>query len=369
MKNKLKQGERAIRSIVVIGCTSLVAGCAGNPPMTFHYNHARSSASMQLDARVACKTKNDGSKEPIVVFGFKPDSKAEANPAAKTGEFDTSKLSSQFSNSDVHVQYFADGRLKGINTKTTGQGSKIIEAAVSLAATIGGAPLLTSGAIVPTYDATKICTYVDANADQKTKLLTLKYTAHFYPNSAQLGTPMIADLATQSHLSQEIELNNFMGKFDFSVTPSASAPALATSPDETKGYSSLPLYQPSPAIMELTRTINVTNAGTADTKDDVLWTGNGQFGQFGTYYELLVPNAATFGARTFALELYDSGALKSVKYTDESGLKDTLGSGKQVFDLVDGQSLEEKTKALNAELDYRKALERLAQCEADPSKC
>src|SRR5690348_5513124 len=110
-----------------LAVASLLGGCAGMPPVEVGYYLAKSDATITVTQTAACTEKD--------VPALKTDIAVDAAFSRDTSEFhavNLSNLGGGLTKGDGTFQFHADGRLKGVGIKQTGQAGEILKAALKV---------------------------------------------------------------------------------------------------------------------------------------------------------------------------------------------------------------------------------------------
>ena len=121
LETKMLKLKNSIQLLtIVIGAIAL-SGCASNPKLTMNYFLAKTTVNIKVTRTATCDLKNN----IIVVSKAKITPVHSADLSAKKS-IKLHDLNSQFANTDLTIAFYNDGRLKGINSTSTGQGQAII---------------------------------------------------------------------------------------------------------------------------------------------------------------------------------------------------------------------------------------------------
>lgn len=324
----------------------LMSGCASTPKMSINYYLPTTSASFKIVRTIAC----DEADNPIVATAVTPTVKHRADPALmRTVEVE--KLKGSFSNTELKFEYYEDGRLSGINASSTGQGEAILKTAITLATAIVG---LDGGS--PTYP---------------TECAAIKKFGGGKPLTLTYDGPV--DLAAEANVAQTIdpdttslyyasELKAVLGPI-CAYALGGTTPARPLSGVDEKAAVQLQMRQPGTAHVRI-----LTGAGPA-CGNVAIWDDSLPAAQFGAPYTLPIPSPAVFGKQVFAASFAESGALKSVQYTSDTGSGQVLNVGSAALTALQGDSDATKAAEFKAQADLIAQQQRLVACIADPASC
>ena len=350
-----------------IGYIGIVAaGCANTPDLTVSYFLAKSELQLEVIRTVTCNASNN----LIVATTVKPT----VSHMADMGESKTieiAKLDGLLSDSDLQFEFYEDGRLKGVNTTSTGQGETIIKSAISLA--VGGAAVAFFA-----YDDNKnngkqngnawlnkiaeACNYINGNKSKRTETITLKFEGSIPAEPKSCETKL--DIKPVAETAIHIEtLGAVLGKI-VAKTESVTPDIWMERGSSTDNDVLLTLRQPANVKVM----VSMGKDGAPGTQDS--WSGNYTMAQCGTEYQIPVPKAPVFGKQTFSLSVAPSGAMTKIGYTKAPGVAQAIGVGQNALDTFGPTpTAAAQTAELEAEANLITAQQRLVRCRADPTTC
>lgn len=328
----------------IIVAAAVLTGCARTPPVSVNYYLTRSALHARVIRTVAC----DASNTPVIANTVTTEVLHSADPD-KIRTTDLSKIDSAFANSELKAEFYGDGRLKGINATTVGQGETIIKAAIKLAQFAGEAP--------PRASIEEACKAFRIAFADKTLTLILDIRDALTP-----GRDLIPILPEPTSADQFQKYQMIAGdtclRFGRAFTPT-QGPAVHPS-----GSDLVIVKARQPGLLETA----ITAGPSGDCTAGVLWSGVIQVGQLGKEYEIPIPKAALFGKQVFAVAFDDSGALTSLSYNKDSGaasLLNTVQAAGEALQTTDAERL----AALKGEADIIAAQQRLVRCQTSPKTC
>ena len=341
----------------------IAAGCANTPDLTVSYFLAKSELQLEVIRTVTCNASNN----LIVATTVKPTVSHMADTgASKTIEI--AKLDSPLSHSDLKFEFYEDGRLKGINTTSTGQGETILKSAISLAGGVAAVYLLsdnkengeTNGK--PLSEFLEECNYINGGTSKRTKTMTLKFAGSIPVEPKSCKTKLYIEPTAETVIHMQ-KLDAALGKINVTTEPVISDVRVKRG-SSTDGDVQLTLRQPANVKV----TVSMEEGLAPSTNDS--WSGNYAMAQCGKEYEIPVPKAAFFGKQTFNLAVAKSGAMTKIGYTKTPGVAQALGVGQNVLDAFGPTSAAAaQTAELKAEANLIAAQQRLVRCRADPTTC
>ena len=331
---------------LLIAAVCTATGCANLPDGSVGYYQAHTRVGFRVVRTVAC----DGNDNLVIANAVTP-SIIHLADRQHRHEIKLSALKGTFSDSDVKLEFYEDGRLKSFNGSSTGEGEPILKTVISLAPAVFGFV----GGTAPT--AAQCAEIKKAGGD---KPLTLTYGAD-------------VDFDQADGLPQNIEADAASGRYAERFAPivgtvcavvvSRTTPQAPTSYAHKAGDTLLTLHQP--ALVQL----KVMAGGNDNCRGGTIWEGEVAVAQLGTDYELPIPPPVLFGKEVLAASVAESGALTSVQFTSNTGAGQALNIGNSVLTRASGESTAQKAADVKAESDLIAEQQRLVQCLANPQGC
>ncbi|GAB3104519.1 hypothetical protein [Lysobacter terrae] len=230
-------------------------------------------------------------------------------------EFPLKALEGQMADADITFGYRDDGRLKSINSTSTGQGGEILKSVITMVTSLK-ASVFRDGREVPDVKKTADACAEIQNLNEG-KAVTIGYSDKLTLD----GKPQTLSVNRESEVAAAT-LSDYIGEV------------------EVRSQSCL-------GELVGIHYIDVP--------------------QFGTEYPLPIPVARVFGKQTFALELAESGMITKLQYATEKGTNQAMGVANAA--IPKESSAAERAKSANDQADEIAANIRLAKCLADPPKC
>lgn len=124
--------------VVLLAMTS---ACARLPPVNFNYYPSKGVTSISVTQTFDCSA----DKTRLVVVTTTPavTTSYSADHSQRPVLLEVSKTRGELSDTDITINYYDDGRLKSINSVSTGQGEAALKTAISI---VGAALPLVGGA-------------------------------------------------------------------------------------------------------------------------------------------------------------------------------------------------------------------------------
>lgn len=337
--------KRPVRVVLLAVAVTLTA-CAHTPPVRMQYYHSRADLGLKVTRTVACDAQN----YPIVANVVTPTIRYSADRGAGPESISVAGLRGPLTDTDLKFEFQEDGRLKGVNATTTGQGEVILKSAFSFF----GAVLAVDGGDVP---VPALCAQIKTWNEGKPITLTFEGTLDL-GRRVEDRLELEPDAASQRYA---LILQEAVGRVCARVSSvqAGTVPVLYTPQGDDV---LLPLRQPGLGTVLVT-------AGRGESCGSQIWAGTVAAGQIGVEYSLPIPRAAAFGKQTFVVAVNESGSLGSVQYAHTSGVGQAFNAATAGLDLVDGQTAAQKAAELKAEADLIAAQQRLVACRANWAGC
>lgn len=330
----------------LIGASLTLGGCAHTPDVTLSYYLPKTSVSFKVIRTVAC----DAGDNPIVATAVTPTVKHTADTSAPQS-LALLGLRGAFSDTDVKLEFYEDGRLSGVNASSTGQGEAILKTAITLASAVFG---LDGGSKAHPTE----CAEIKIFGGGKPLSLTYEGTVDLarMPSDAQ---PLEPDTASAFYSDK---FKTILG----GVCAYALGSSASTAPARYQAMAGdVLLHMRQPGTAQIKLTAGPVNA----CEGSNIWNDDVPVAQFGTAYTLPIPAAAMFGKQQFAVGITESGALKSVQYASNTGAGQVLNGGSAALTALQGDTTAQKLAEVKAEADLIVQQQRLVGCIADPANC
>jgi hypothetical protein len=333
-----------------IGALLVIAliGCAIVPDVTFTYYPATWESTITVTQTVACTEKKD---RLVALSSVAVTTKYASDLSSTPRPLKVRDLSGPFGDSDITMTFAEDGRLKGINQSSTGQGDAIIKAAIAVGAamyTIAAKDIRTPVAPMPPS-----CDVIEKWGSGKP--VTLYYKKAVGP--ADIGTLVTLDIAPESEgLYTDIAV----------ALPKPTSTISSASALQSGGRRSSDTRPSSDTVLLKLQDIGIVTVSTV-ALGKPLGEASVIIPQEGTY-ELPIPKPALFGKQTFAIALNDSGAVSTLSYGKIDGSASALSS---LSALASAQTTGENARLadLKARADLMAQQQRIVLCESKPDQC
>lgn len=318
---------------------TFLAGCASLPNGDVHYYLPKSDISFKVVRIVTCDDQDHLLFSDVVTTTVTNS----ADPKAKQ-TINLSKLKGTFTDTDLKVDLYDDGRLKGINSSSTGEGQDILKTAVGIAAVLSA---LTEPPRFPSECA------------------TLKKLGKGKPVTFTFEGPVARDA---QNFPLELAPVDKLKKLDGIAGPVCVTAGAGRSIEKytvsSKDADQFQLQLQEPGLVPFTVT-----AGMNDTCGSAkIWTGNLLVAQAGTPYTVPIPSPLLFGKEAMSASFSEAGGLTSLQFTSTSGTGQALGVVNTALTTYEGKAAA-KAAQLKAESDLIAQEQRLLQCKAKPADC
>lgn len=341
------------RSLILLIAVA-VSGCATLPDVTYSYYPTKWRTQVMMTQAVGCNA--SGSRIvvrtlPSVTTTYSSDI---GQDPLKIKIKSIEGWAGPFADSDVTMALTEDGRLKGINQGTTGQGEAIVKAAVTLAA---------AAAVALEVGLTGVPECKTVASWGGGKPVTLTYTATI--DSSSIGTDVPVPPATESEHLHEL-LKQALPALSVKVSPLTEIkPPASYDSGAWETAVLLEMQKTAYAVLQFLGAGGKAGGGLiADARIVFPLACTG--GDRDCSYKLPIPRAALFGTQKFTLVLADSGAVTSIGYTKGSAAAGVLNAANAVLAT---QTPAAKAAELKAEADLIAQQQRLVLCETKPAEC
>ncbi|SLN76714.1 hypothetical protein [Ruegeria meonggei] len=335
----------------ILSLSLVISGCAKIPDVSTRYYLTKSTLRLDVTRALSCSPGGQinisNAVSPVI---------ANSADLSRTYPFNLQELKSTFTDPDVTVQFFEDGRLQSINATQTGTAKQIVESSLVVASSVLRDKGIPGAAPVP--DGLTKCEYIEKHGD-KNGILSLIYSSGMSVPKAGLQEirPVGASKVYHERLFPSDKV------VQAHIHPSDLNPLSPPVNLENDG-------QPySLVARQLTKVSIRVHASDDKGQNELIWNGAALMALPGNEYKVPIPRRPAFGKQEFQVAFSESGSLKTLKYASTSGSADVIGLTGVLADELQGPSAADQAKALQAEADLIKQRERLAKCRANPSEC
>lgn len=361
--------SKAKRITATLSVTLCISACTSTPDLTASYYLPRTSISVHVVRTFACNAAKEMFTTSTVTAAV-----TQSADLDKRRIVELKSLDGALSDTEFQIQLYDDGRLKGINSTTTGEAESVIKPLVAVAATAFGATKSApeaKGSCSLTADPSKPITLtftheVDfSDIGVKTGTGAEQLTSDQVINPDPDSAPTFAKI--QDGLGYVcVHVEKLVLKVDPKGNPIADIPALENTIDVS---SNLELQLQQPARVALKVWSSTENTCTYKSDANPIWTGQAQVAQIGTLYQLPIPKAVLFGKLQLSLALAESGALTTLQYNKQASAPSMTTAGQDISARIASETAAQKAADLKAEADIIAQQQRLVRCRADPKAC
>lgn len=301
----------------------LLCACATTPDVTYTYHLATTQTAISLTQTVGC---NAAGNELLITYSAPTATTTNLADTSREGTFSIPihQMDSAFADTDIGVTLSDDGRLKGINASSTGQGSTILKSLITATTTVVG---LTGGGMfarmhqlghAPARTKSPECQAIDATGG---KTVAIAYYGAVNlanePANTDVALNPVGDQTTQA-LYNRLRLGTHAPVL-VRIDSRAEVPVAATYNGPTDAYKYWVTLQ-QPLVVQFS--VHDSGCHPAFYTATTIVPGPHT-------YTLPLPNAAFFGSQKLVLAVSDDGAITGVEYaktSGTSGLTDVIGT-------------------------------------------
>ncbi len=357
-----------LRGFRLLACAAALAsaGCASLPDVTLQYRLATWNAGVKAVLTLGCLPSGGEAPPTLLVahsvtasVGYAADPDPKAAVAIRLADLDA-----WTSDTDLKITFTDDGRLKTINSTSTGQGEAVVKAFVAAAASFSafktkpsppqpqgmtdGPPRQTPCEVLARRGLIKDPVTLSYRITNLRDHLGRQGLAYEPASDSQVLHDALKDSIGFPTLSLDV---GTVVPEDLRVAASAAALEQATV--------HLPLQRTG--RLSLTTRIRDDAAGKPiDTRIVVV--------PMAERYSLPVPKPALFGKVSFSLTLSEAGRILEAGYGKSAGAAAAAGALGSLA-AADTQATNAETAALKAEADLMAQQQRLVNCRLKPAEC
>jgi hypothetical protein len=356
----------------------VLAACSSLPSVSFGYYLTTPTAKVTISRTVGC----DPNKEhfvfidtPAVITTYGADKRFYQPIFIKEIEDGKGK----FADTSLGFSYYDDGKLKGINSTTTGQGDTILKAGASIMSAVAVV------AIMALDGGNGPCEVLEKWGGGKT--VSIVYSApidlpmilgHTPPEPKPAVPGQSAPAPGSSVTAQSIPLNapgyeSLLEKLTGLQHPTmeiGSATLLyggaRSGPIDLKSPPTARDEAPIPGAVNLVLQKMATLDVTVTQGDGTAWKTNVLY-PTGFTYSLPIPKAELFGTQSLVLSLAESGAITGITYGKTGGAAGALGAAQSIITSLPSQA--SQTSQLKEQADLLAQQQRLWICRNRPLDC
>lgn len=331
--------QRLASLFLAVTCT----GCASLPDVNVGYYHAKVAVTVTVTQTAACTAAD----VPVLTSSVDVEARYSADSRNRATPVALKSLGGTLRKVEAGLDFHADGRLKGINTKGAGQAAEALKSVIAAADAMG--PLINVARNQAACAAVR-------DAVGAGKALTVVHTG-----STEFAESESTILLSQRSIS-DATFNTVSAIFGvptagFTINP---ARILHQASSSAKNTVSLGLIEPAEAVI----TIRISGAGRP-----FLQTTSVAVPQRGVPYTLPIQRAPLFGTNEFKLELAESGRVIALKYAGAGDVPGAAGVLAAAFPASPDPTLAQQADRAKAAADLIYQQQRLVLCQAEPKDC
>jgi hypothetical protein len=364
-----------VRASVIAVLACLLAGCAKVPDVTLSYYLATWKTTVLVTQTVGCSEQG----EHLTWRANCTATTTYLGDTSKRRELPIKGPDHSYADSSIAMTLTEDGRLKGINQSSTGQGEVLLKASVALAPLLLSSSAFSPGTREPGADETRrlqaevirkaACDVI--NASGRGTPITLSYRKEI--GAADLGkTIRLEPIPESKDLYDKIrnalpELCLLVGDLE-NLQSGADWPpgrSLKKSPSGADGPLPHAAGDCVPLTLQKVGLIRLEVQADSEALGNAIVLVVPDTGDRGTY-QLPIPKAAFFGSHKFSITLSDAGAITNISYEKTSG---AAGAANSVGAIGPALSPTALAADLRAQADIIAQQQRLVLCETRPDQC
>jgi len=342
--------------VFAAACALGVTGCATVPPVEYRYHPTKAETTISLTRTVRCNIATDEVTFKDVT-SVTTAYRADRGNSFSVNIKDLEGTFGGFADSSFEMIFYDDGRLKGINQTTTGQGEAAIKSAVSVLSMV-----------LPGFG-------IFANADDKARASharCLKFALRVDGTSPTIVYSMKFDPAVQAGRTFPLPVSSASkGLAETLQSPEVFVQLGPIERDargvffENKGYVGPIVKLPIQRTGNVAITITQEGGGKPIFEDSVV---TPEIVDVRNPYYLPIPKSALFGKQSFAITFAESGAISSAAYGKTTGGAAAINSAGTLGTSTTSAAAA-RAAALKAESDLIVQENRLIKCQQAPATC
>ena len=330
-----------------------LSGCASVPDVTYNYYPARWSSSVTVTQTVGCAASK---KKVLTMHAFSVATSYSSDLGKEPFSIRVKDLDRWSGDVDFTMTLTDDGRLRGVNQSSTGQGEALVKSVIALEAAIAAVPFATSLSDVDrSLPTEKDCQTIDRWGDKKP--ITIIYRGSF--SEKDRGTSVPLKVSSESKAIYD-ELSRFLPTFSVDVDKVDQVKEIQSRPDVKDGDSST-----VPLTLQKLGSLGIRIKQEGSSSDTTVYSSR-VLTPLSETYSLPIPKAALFGKQSFSLALSEAGAITSIGYGRNTGAVGALNS---LGALANTQTAATDAAEAKAQADLIAQQQRLMLCMTKPDQC
>ena len=349
-----------LNRLLVLLSLLAVGGCSHIPNADVGYYLTRTDVNVAVVRTVTCDANNH-----VLVANAATPTVLHSADTSQRKVVPLASMAGVFRDADLKFEYFEDGRLKGLNGTSTGQGESILKTAAAVVgamAPFGMVKKDDSAAAEKEKEPRKVvphpteCAFIKKAGDDKP--ITLTYQRRIELAAAPSSPVDIPpDVGSRYYASRLAKVLDGV-QVRFGSPQEQPVPVKGTLRGD--GYM-MPARHP--ALLRLT-----VETLCPDCRPEVIWDGRIPVAHLGTEYEIPLPAARFFGKQATVLGFSESGALTNLQYGTSGGAGEVLNAVTNGLTTYQGRTSAEAAQ-VKAEADLIAQQQRLLKCRTAPDTC
>ncbi|WP_331351883.1 hypothetical protein [Cellvibrio sp. UBA7671] len=345
-----------MRKAILLTVFTCLSGCSTLPDVVYSYNKATWASTITVTQTLACNF----DKSKIIVLSQSSVITAYAADKEETKlEFNIRDIDKWYSDVDTGITLTDDGRLKGINQTSNGQGEAIVKSAVTVlaaaAAGLTGPYRVRATTPTPVANIGTICSEIEKWGAQKPiSLIFRKTLTNEDVNETQGLDATTLSVAPESKALYDL-INTPRPQVAANTVVKDVPPGKDTGKNLGDGFVHIPLQETGAFEITISDGVNTDKIGSANVRVPLP-----------SFYTLPIPKGKFFGKQTFTLALSESGSVTALTFGKTSSGSAALNS---LGAIATTQTAATEAAELKAEADVIAQQQRLALCLSKPDQC
>jgi hypothetical protein len=341
----------SLNKVVIV--TALLTGCASIPNVTYNYYPARWSSSITVIQTLGCTSSGE---DVLAMHAYSVSTSYSSDLDKPPYSIRIKDIDRFFADTDFTMTLTDDGRLRGINQSSIGQGEGIVKSAVALVSalkTVSFTKSLEGTGISP--PTAKDCKDIDKWGGNKP--ITIIYRVNF--SEKDIGKSVPVEVSSESEALYE-RLSSFLPSFIVKIDGADQVKEVQSRPVSLANDSdTVPLTLQKIGSLG----IQIVQAGRSN---EIMVYSTRVLTPLRDTYTLPIPKAALFGKQSISLILSDAGAVTSIGYGKTVGVSGALNA---MGALANTQTAATEAAETKAQADLIAQQQRLMLCRTKPDQC
>jgi hypothetical protein len=348
--------------VICISSIIILTGCGSLPDLEVGYYLPKSQITSTINQSVAClDLRQKITDDSIWRHHVEQSVSFETSYTANVNEqrfVDLGDIDSWHSKSSFEINYFEDGRISGINSKSAGQIDKVIEKFGTLAATFTGFKSRQEAA--PLHPCDIVVNHNLASINPKTNIVTLSITlkgsTDFTSTDNQLKFYPINVNPSDYDILKDV-FGTALGKFTEQPLQPQNRVKVASPTDISQQ-----IIVMEPKLFDVKVTIK-----DSEGNDSLVRKALGKAPHLGNELSIPIQSAPFFGNNDLEVTFHPNGGIKKLGYLSDASASSGFDSLNNLLNVK--ESNKERLDRRKAEADLIVQNERLANCKLLPKSC